>query len=92
MSDLAQFFWRFDDPLIFLYQRRPNNEPLRTAFISTSLVYVKQCSNAVQCRKEAFLQIPPTLEVSDAEANTGEASSRYGSILRERDSSIVLGF
>jgi len=68
LNELAQFYWLFDNPLAFLYKHRPASEPLRTAFLSTSLIYLKQWSSASQWRKESFLQIPPTLEVSDVEA------------------------
>jgi hypothetical protein len=33
-DELAQFFWCFDDPLIFLYTHRPPCDSLRVAFLS----------------------------------------------------------
>ena len=68
MTELAQFFWHFDDPLLFLYKHRPPGDTHKTAFLSSCLIYVKLCANATQWRKEGFLQIPPTLERTDAEA------------------------
>ena len=65
LIDLGQFYWCFDKPLAFLYEHRPATEPLRVAFLSASLIYVKQCSSASQWRKDSFLHIPPTLEVSE---------------------------
>ena len=72
---MAQFFWHFDEPLLFLYKHRPPSETHRIAFLSSSLIYVKLCANATQWRKDGFLQIPPTLEKADAEA--GAAAKRF---------------
>ena len=81
LSELAQFFWFFDEPLLFLYKHRPPAETLRAAFLSTSLIYIKQCSNATQWRKEGFLQIPPTLEMTEVESGTN--SNRFGFFILE---------
>ena len=72
LTDLGQFFWHFDEPLLFLYKHRPPAETHRAAFLHSCQIYVKLCSNAAQWRREGFLQIPPTLEKTDAEAATND--------------------
>jgi hypothetical protein len=49
-------YWYFDEPLLFLYKNRPSADTLRVAFLSSSLIYLKLCSNATQWRKDGFLQ------------------------------------
>lgn len=75
LADLAQFFWHFDDPLLFLYKHRPPGDTHKAAFLSSCLIYVKLCTNATQWRKDEFLQIPPTLYKPDAE--TGASPKRF---------------